>query len=97
MTDDKVLVEKLRTDGQGWSFVAAEHIEEQAAEKKQLNGIIQGLESKLEFIISAIHRRVDTHSKFIESCVDHDIHPSPALFSTVAELRSLLREIERHD
>jgi hypothetical protein len=45
-------------------------------------------------IVGIIQGRIDTHSRFIEYCMDNDVRVTPSIFSAVMELRSLLRRIE---
>lgn len=47
--------------------------------------------------IALIQGRIDLHQEFIGMCEANNIDPSMSLFSAIAELRSLLREIEGHD
>jgi hypothetical protein len=46
-------------------------------------------------IIDIINKRIDTHSGFVNLCMDREIEPSAGIFSALTELRSLLREIEK--
>jgi hypothetical protein len=48
-------------------------------------------------VMALIQSRIDLHEEFIRMCEANNIDPSMSLFSAIAELRSLLREIEGHD
>jgi hypothetical protein len=45
-------------------------------------------------IVGIIQSRIDTHSRFIEYCMDNDVRVTPSIFSAIVELRALLRKIE---
>ena len=84
---DKQLVKRLRSD----HGTLAGLIE--AAQKAATR--IEKLGSEVERIKAAIQRRIDTHSDFVELCHAHNIEPTTGLFSAIAELRSLQREMEK--
>lgn len=45
-------------------------------------------------IVGIIQGRIDTHSRFVEFCMENDVRVTPSIFSSLMELRSLLRKIQ---
>ena len=45
-------------------------------------------------IMEIIQGRIDTHSRFVEFCMENDVRVTPSIFSSLMELRSLLRKIK---
>jgi hypothetical protein len=54
----------------------------------------RGAENERLRIMEIIQGRIDTHSKFINYCMDNDVQVTPNIFTAVMELRALLRKIE---
>ena len=46
-------------------------------------------------IIGVINKRMALHNEFINSCVEHDVRVGDSFFGALAELRCILREIEK--
>ena len=46
-------------------------------------------------ILDLIDGRMSIHNEFINDCVKHDVRVSDSFFIALAELRSIVREIER--
>ena len=46
-------------------------------------------------ILDLINGRMSIHNEFINDCVKHDVSASDSFFIALAELRSIVREIER--
>lgn len=81
------IVEAMDIDGQ--LYVSGQNLPqflERATER--------GAEQERLRIMEIIQGRIDTHSRFIEYCMDNDVRVTPSIFSAVVELRSLLRRIE---
>lgn len=84
------IVEALDIDGQ--LYVSGHNLPqflERATER--------GAEHERFRIMEMIQKRIDVHTGFMESCVDHEIAASRGILSALVELRSLLREIEREE
>jgi hypothetical protein len=45
-------------------------------------------------IMEIIQGRIDIHSRFVEFCMENDVRVTPSIFSSLMELRSLLRKIK---
>lgn len=45
-------------------------------------------------IVDIIQGRIDIHSRFVEFCMENDVRVTPSIFSSLMELRSLLRKIQ---
>jgi len=54
-----------------------------------------GAEQERKRIIDLINGRMSIHNEFINDCVKHDVRVSDSFFIALAELRSILREIEK--
>jgi hypothetical protein len=46
-------------------------------------------------IIGVINKRMALHNEFINSCVEHDVRVGDSFFGALAELRCVLRGIEK--
>jgi hypothetical protein len=54
-----------------------------------------GAEQERKRILGLINGRMSLHNEFINHCVAHDVRVSDSFFTALAELRSIIREIER--
>lgn len=45
-------------------------------------------------VMALIQRRIDLHEEFIRMCILHDVNPSRDLYSAIAELKALARDVE---
>jgi len=81
------IVEAMDIDGQ--LYVSAHNLPEFMD-----RAIERGAEQERLRIIELVQGRIDTHSRFVEFCMENDVRVTPSIFSSLMELRSLLRRIE---
>lgn len=91
-----------REDGRGWYLVNDPEItfdseEEADAYCDEHNRALAGQAAIAERkrITNIIHDRMSIHNEFINDCVKQDVRVSDSFFIALAELRAIVREIER--
>jgi hypothetical protein len=57
----------------------------------------RGAEMEWLRIMEIIQGRIDTHTRFIEFCMENDVRVTPSIFTSIVELRSLLRKIKEEE
>lgn len=89
-------------DGRGWYLVNDPEItfdsqEEADAYCDEHNRALAGQAAieERKRILNLINGRMSIHNEFINDCVKHDVRVSDSFFTALAELRSIVREIER--
>jgi hypothetical protein len=80
------IIEAMDIDGQ--LFVSAHNLPEFIERASE-----RGAEQEYLRIIEIIQGRIDTHSRFVDFCMENDVRVTPSIFSALVELRSLLRRI----
>ena len=80
------IIEAMDIDGQ--LFVSAHNLPEFIERASE-----RGAEQEYLRIIEIIQGRIDTHTRFVEFCMDNDVRVTPNIFTALVELRSLLRRI----
>lgn len=58
-------------------------------------GLFEGAITERKRITDIINGRMSIHNEFINDCVKHDVRVSDSFFTALAELRAIVREIER--
>ena len=81
------IVEAMDIDGQ--LFVSAHNLPEFIERASE-----RGAEQEYLRIMEIIQGRIDIHSRFVEFCMENDVRVTPSIFSSLMELRSLLRKIQ---
>ena len=81
------IVEAMDIDGQ--LFVSAHNLPEFIERASE-----RGAEQEYLRIMEIIQGRIDIHSRFVEFCMENDARVTPSIFSSLMELRSLLRKIQ---
>ena len=81
------IVEAMDIDGQ--LFVSAHNLPEFIERASE-----RGAEQEYLRIMEIIQGRIDIHSRFVEFCMENDVRVTPSIFSSLMELRSLLRKIK---
>ena len=83
-------VEAQDIDGQ--LYVSAHNLPEFLARATE-----RGVEMEWLRIVEIIQGRIDTHTRFIEFCMENDVRVTPSIFTAIVELRSLLRKIKEEE
>jgi len=81
------IVEAMDIDGQ--LYVSGRNLPEFLARATE-----RGAEMEWLRIMEIIQGRIDTHTRFIEFCMENDVRVTPSIFTSIVELRSLLRKIK---